>query len=63
MVSVVVSIQTRKMFAETRRMFVNARDAEQDVRATAALHGVTVGCFFLSSLLWRDAAYWSRNGN
>jgi len=32
MVSVVVSIQTRKMLAETRRMFVNARKAEQDVR-------------------------------
>ncbi len=32
MVSVVVSIQMRKMFAEARRMFVNARDAEQDVR-------------------------------
>ena len=32
MVSVVVSIQTRKMLAETRRIFVNARKAEQDVR-------------------------------
>ncbi len=31
MVSVVVSIQTRKMFAEVRKMFVNARHAEQDV--------------------------------
>ena len=32
MVSVVVSIQMRKMFAEVRKMFSNARDAEQDVR-------------------------------
>jgi hypothetical protein len=31
MVSVVVSIQMRKMFAEVRKMFLNARDAEQDV--------------------------------
>jgi hypothetical protein len=31
MVSVVVSIQMRKMFAEVRKMFVNARHAEQDV--------------------------------
>ena|GEM_PF-1043660 len=36
MVSVVVSIQMRKMFAEARRMFVNARDAEQDVRERQA---------------------------
>jgi hypothetical protein len=36
MVSVVVSIQMRKMFAETRRMFVNARKAEQDVRERQA---------------------------
>jgi len=32
MVSVVVSIQMRNMFAEVRKMFLNARDAEQDVR-------------------------------
>jgi hypothetical protein len=32
LVSVVVSIQVRKMFAEVRKMFLNARDAEQDVR-------------------------------
>jgi hypothetical protein len=31
MVSVVVSIRMRKMFAEVRKMFLNARDAEQDV--------------------------------
>jgi hypothetical protein len=31
-VSVVVSIQMRKMFAEVRKMFLNARHAEQDVR-------------------------------
>jgi len=31
MVSVVVSIGMRKMFAEVRRMFSNARDAEQDL--------------------------------
>jgi hypothetical protein len=30
--SVVMSIQMRKMFAEVRKMFLNARDAEQDVR-------------------------------
>jgi len=36
MVSGVVSIQTRKMFAEMRRMFVNARKAEQDVRERRA---------------------------
>jgi hypothetical protein len=36
MVSVVVSIQMRKMFAEVRKMFVNARDAEQDVRERQA---------------------------
>ena len=32
MVSVVVSIQMRKMFAEVRKMFLDARLAEQDVR-------------------------------
>ena len=32
MVSVVVSIQMRKMLAEVRKIFVNARHAEQDVR-------------------------------
>jgi hypothetical protein len=31
MVSVVVSIRMRKMFAEMRKKFVNARHAEQDV--------------------------------
>ena len=36
MVSVVVSIQLRKMFAEVRKMFSNARDAEQDVRERQA---------------------------
>ena len=36
MVSVVVSIQMRKMFAEVRKMFSNARDAEQDVRERQA---------------------------
>ena len=36
MVSVVVSIQTRKMFAEVRKMFSNARHAEQDVRERRA---------------------------
>ena len=36
MVSVVVSIRTRKMFAEVRKMFVIARDAEQDVRERQA---------------------------
>jgi hypothetical protein len=36
MVSVVVSIQMRKMFAEVRKMFVNARHAEQDVRERQA---------------------------
>jgi hypothetical protein len=35
-VSVVVSIRTRKMFAEVRKMFSNARDAEQDVRERQA---------------------------
>jgi hypothetical protein len=34
-VSVVVSIQMRKMFAEMRKMFSNTRDAEQDVREKA----------------------------
>jgi hypothetical protein len=32
MVSVVVSIQMRKMFVEVRKMVLNARRAEQDVR-------------------------------
>ena len=32
MVSVVVSIRMRKMFAEVRNIFLNARHAEQDVR-------------------------------
>ena len=32
MVSVVVSIQMRRMFGEVRKMFVHARHAEQDVR-------------------------------
>ena len=32
MVSVVVSIWRRKMFAEVRKMFLVARHAEQDVR-------------------------------
>ena len=36
MVSVVVSIQMRKMFAEVRKMFVNARRAEQDIRERQA---------------------------
>jgi hypothetical protein len=36
MVSVVVSIRMRKMFDEVRKMFVNARDAEQDVRERQA---------------------------
>ena len=36
MVSVVVSTQIRKMFAEVRMMFVNARCAEQDVRERQA---------------------------
>jgi hypothetical protein len=36
MVSVVVSIQMRKVFAEVRKMFVNARHAEQDVREKRA---------------------------
>jgi hypothetical protein len=36
MVSVVVSIRMRKMFAEVRRMFLNARHAEQDVRERQA---------------------------
>jgi hypothetical protein len=36
MVSIVVSIRTRKMFAEVRKMFVNARHAEQDVRERQA---------------------------
>ena len=34
--SVVVSIQMRKMFAEVRKMFLNARDAEQDGRERQA---------------------------
>ena len=36
MVSVVVSIRMRKMFAEVCKMFSNARDAEQDVRERQA---------------------------
>jgi hypothetical protein len=36
MVSVVVSIRVRKMFAEVRKKFLNARDAEQDVRERQA---------------------------
>ena len=36
MVSVVVSIRMRKMFAEVRKMFSNARHAEQDVRERQA---------------------------
>ena len=32
MVSVLVSIQMRNMFAEVGKMFVNARHAEQDIR-------------------------------
>ena len=36
MVSIVVSIQMRKMFAEVRKMFVNVRHAEQDVRERQA---------------------------
>jgi hypothetical protein len=32
MVSVVVSIQMRKMFAKVRKMLANAPQAEQDVR-------------------------------
>ncbi len=35
-VSVVVSIRTRKIFAEVRKMFSNARHAEQDVRELRA---------------------------
>lgn len=33
-VSVVVSIRMRKMFTEVRKMFLDARLAEQDVRET-----------------------------
>jgi hypothetical protein len=36
MVSVVVSVQMRKMFPEVRKMFSNARHAEQDVRERQA---------------------------
>jgi hypothetical protein len=36
LVSVVVSIRTRKMFAEVRKMFLDARDAEQDGRERQA---------------------------
>jgi hypothetical protein len=36
MVSVVVSIQMRKMIADVRKKFSNARDAEQDVRERQA---------------------------
>jgi len=35
-VSVVVSIQMRKMFAEVHKMLSNARNAEQDVRERLA---------------------------
>jgi len=36
MVSVVVSIQIDEMFVQVRKMFLNARDAEQDVREKQA---------------------------
>jgi hypothetical protein len=36
MVSVVVSIQMRKPFVEVRKIFVNARRAEQDVHERRA---------------------------
>ena len=36
MVSVVVSIRMRKMFAAVCKMFLNARHAEQDVREMRA---------------------------
>jgi hypothetical protein len=36
MVSVVVSIRMRKMFAEVRKMFANVQRAEQDVRERQA---------------------------
>ena len=36
MVSIVVSVRMRKMFAEVRKMFLNARHAEQDVRERQA---------------------------
>jgi hypothetical protein len=36
MVSVVVPLPMRKMSAELRKMFVDARRAEQDVRETQA---------------------------
>ena len=36
MVSDVVSIRMRRMFAEVRKMFLNARHAEQDVRERQA---------------------------
>ena len=36
MVSVIVSIHLRKLFVEVRKMFVNARHAEQDVRERQA---------------------------
>ena len=36
MVSVVVSIRVRKMFAKVRKMPLNARDAERDVRERQA---------------------------
>jgi hypothetical protein len=35
-VSIVVSIRIRKMFAEVRNMFLKARDAEQNVRERQA---------------------------
>jgi hypothetical protein len=37
MVSVVVSIRVRKMFAEVRKIFLNAQRAEQDVREAGEL--------------------------
>jgi hypothetical protein len=36
MVSIVVSIRMRKMLSEVRKMFLNARDAEQDRRERQA---------------------------
>jgi hypothetical protein len=36
MVSVVASLRVRRMSAELRKMFVDARRAEQDVRETQA---------------------------
>ena len=37
MVSIVVSIRMRKMLSEVRKMFLNARHAEQDVRERQAI--------------------------